>query len=339
MADELDAHRIPKRQKFLSDSVLLPSPASDFAFQNPNFGIIFHWGLYSVPAFDDPNSAQGRSIQNGSEWYAQRLRVKPSDYHPTSGFRQKQNYHNSTFPGKEYIQFAHDFNPDAWNPDSWMQLCKQWGASYVILTAKHHDGYCLWPTRATNGGSSKIDLVRRFKESAKRFGLVFGVYYSWGEFASPVTKNYITKIVIPQINDLIRYQPRIWWFDGSWWFKTAAHVQAIEECCKAIRSSCPRAILNDRLGIKYKDINDLWRACRLSRLFGSISSTGNTSSAVGAHQHYRIKLGEKSATNRKALQECWSINDFIYASARSWREVFVELGTRFHGSARCNRSR
>jgi len=226
--------------------------------KNPNFGVIFHWGIYSVPAYDDPDSAAKRKIQNGSEWYAKRLWSKKGDFRPCSGWQATHAFHNEKFPGKDYSEFAKEFFPNTWDPDSWMKLCADCGASYVILTSKHHDGYCLWPTQATTGGCSKLDLIQLFKTSAEKYGLTFGLYYSWGEFASTVNSNYLDNIVKRQIDELItRYHPMIWWFDGHWWFRAPPAKHRIQLCCERMRKEIPGTILNDRLGINFLDANDL----------------------------------------------------------------------------------
>ena len=188
---------------------------------SPNFGLIFHWGVYSVPAYDDPVSAKRRRTQNGSEWYMKRL-LETGNYRPISGWKETQAYHKTNYFNLTYYDLARWFNTyddqRPWNPDEWMDLAVEVGASYVILTAKHHDGFCLWPTQNTSflSGSSKEDIIGRFKDSAERHGLRFGLYYSWSEFERGVTKDYIDNIMIPQIEELEKYQPSIWWFDGHW---------------------------------------------------------------------------------------------------------------------------
>ena len=103
-----------------------------------------------------------------------------------------------------------------WDPDQFMTLAREVGAEYVILTAKHHDGFCLWPTQSqTDRGSSILDLVKMFVTAVRKYSLKVGLYYSWMEFGKSCTQDYLTKIVKPQVRELLTYQPDIWWFEGN----------------------------------------------------------------------------------------------------------------------------
>ena len=232
-----------------------------------DFGIIFHWGVYSVPAYDDPKSALNRKTQNGGEWYLKRLKEKGT-WSPISGWEATQKYHKETYGDMQYEDFAPLFQAENWNPDQWMELCQKVGATYVIITAKHHDGYCLWPTktREQDLGFLPTDLIKTFAESAKKHNLKFGVYYSWGEFQVGCSQTYLNSIVAPQIHELMAYSPQIWWFDGDWFCKDKPNKQFnkqfMDKICDEIHQKLPNATINDRIGHfdERKDPNYLGRA-------------------------------------------------------------------------------
>jgi alpha-L-fucosidase len=221
-------------------------------------GVIVHWGVYSVPAFDSVESARRRGIQNGSEWYLQRQLVSSASFRPTSGWAETQRHHQTHYGAAPYRDFAAQFRAETWRtaeePDRWMRLFRAAGASYVILTAKHHDGFCLWPTRTTGFNSvasgAKRDLVAAFKAAAHRNGLAFGVYYSWTEFEEPCTKKYLDAVVRKQIDELIAYEPAVFWFDGDWKCATQYSQRVMDECCAKIRRLLPAVEINDRVGHK-----------------------------------------------------------------------------------------
>ncbi len=212
-----------------------------------DFGLIFHWGVYSVTAYDDPVSARRRRMQNGSEWYLKRLH-EDGRFRPISGWKETQDYHSREFNDIPYTDLAQFFDHlGAWNPDEWMTLAKEVGATYVILTAKHHEGFCLWPTKTTTF-CAREDYIGRFVEAAKKHGLRAGIYYSWSEFERGCTKDYLDKVVVPQINELKKHQPDIWWFDGHWDIKTKYGRDKINNIVTSLRQE--GVDVNDRL---YKD--------------------------------------------------------------------------------------
>src|SRR5437763_16479849 len=77
------------------------------------------------------------------------------------------------------------FNPDSFDPEQWMKAIRDAGAKYVVLVAKHHDGFCLWPTEQTDYSvkaspwrNGKGDLVGDVARAARKYGTKFGVYLS-----------------------------------------------------------------------------------------------------------------------------------------------------------------
>eukprot|EP01118_Nematostelium_gracile_P015946 TRINITY_DN6500_c0_g1_i1.p1 TRINITY_DN6500_c0_g1~~TRINITY_DN6500_c0_g1_i1.p1 ORF type:complete len:366 (-),score=71.39 TRINITY_DN6500_c0_g1_i1:19-1116(-) len=226
-------------------------PKKKIKTSDDEFGIIFHWGIYSVPAYDHSKSAKHRKVQNGSEWYMKRLN-DTSTYRPTSGHLQTKKFHEENYGDRKYETFADDFTAEKWDPDEWMQLCKSIGATYVILTSKHHDGFCLFPTTTTSFNSTERgperDLLAEFLSSARKFDLKVGIYYSWLQFDRTMTKAYMKDFVTPQIDELIKHKPDIFWFDGDWTCATNIANDTIVETVKKIRRKLPNIIINDRLG-------------------------------------------------------------------------------------------
>lgn len=205
-------------------------------------GIIFHWGIYSVPAF-----SISKTEGNGSEWYLKRL-TESGNFRPISGWQETQEYHNTNFKNISYDEFSDLFLCQEWNCQEWIDLAKKVNAKYVILTAKHHDGFCLWNTKTTDNNSCqkgpKRDLVKEFCEVARKNNLKVGIYYSWSEFGKRMDKKYLDKILIPQVEELMTYNPEIWWFDGNWEIKTQIAQKTILNLVNKIKKS---AIVNDRI--------------------------------------------------------------------------------------------
>jgi alpha-L-fucosidase len=209
-----------------------------------HLSIIFHWGLYSVPAFDDVVSAERRKIQNGAEWYLKRLKGPASRRQND----ETQFYHKTKYGDTLYSDFQHQFQPEKWDPNVWMSLAKSCGAQTVIITSKHHDGFCLWPTKTTTYHSGR-DIIEDFKQAARDHGLGFGIYYSWWEFENNPNARYCHRTITPQVKELCnKYNPDLWWFDGDWPFKSGVTNRAIDECLNYIKKTNPMAQINDRVG-------------------------------------------------------------------------------------------
>ena len=117
------------------ESLKQRNPAPDW-FRDAKFGIYFHWGVYSVPAF-------------GSEWYPRKMHNRSGD-NRRPGPSREYNHHVEKYG--EPTEFGyHDFVPmfkaEKWNPGEWVELFKTAGAKYVVSAAVHHDGFAMWDSR------------------------------------------------------------------------------------------------------------------------------------------------------------------------------------------------
>ncbi len=140
-------------------------------YRDAKLGIFVHWGIYSVPGWappsgdfsghNDPDWDWRAWFANNAyaEWYENTLGIEGS---PTS------KYHREHYGDAPYTAFAPLFAEavKSWDPAPWAKLFRRAGARYVIPTTKHHDGYCLWPTRVENPNTpnwhSERDLIGEF---------------------------------------------------------------------------------------------------------------------------------------------------------------------------------
>ena len=105
-------------------------------FSDDKFGIFIHWGVYAVPSYCDTSTY--------SEWYQHWVNTNAHD-----GLERK--FHERVY-GKdfEYRDFAPMFRAELYDPQEWAKIFKRSGARYVVLTSKHHDGFCLWPNKVAS---------------------------------------------------------------------------------------------------------------------------------------------------------------------------------------------
>ncbi len=130
-----------------------PTTGDTAWFTEARFGLFIHWGLYALPA--------------RHEWVKQRERIRDEDY---------QRY------------FDH-FDPDLYDPAAWARLAKAAGMRYVVVTTKHHEGFCLWDSRLTDYKAPNTpagrDLLRPLVDACRAEGLRIGFYYSLIDWHHP----------------------------------------------------------------------------------------------------------------------------------------------------------
>ena len=182
------------------------------------FGIFIHWGVYSVPAYAPVKEVNG-VYEKYAEHYEARLK---------SGNKLFTDFHNRTYGKKfKYADFAPLFKAEHFCADDWAALFREAGARYVVLTSKHHDGFCLWNSQYSPHWNSVVmgphmDIMDSLSHAVTRQGMHFGFYYSLLEWSHPLyAKSTIDKWVdnhmLPQLQELVvRYKPDVIYADGEW---------------------------------------------------------------------------------------------------------------------------
>lgn len=127
-------------------------------YQQARFGMFIHWGIYAIPA-------RGEWVRSVEE-----------------------------MPEEEYMSFFEEFDPIDFQPKKWAKAAKEAGMKYAIMTAKHHDGFCLFDSeltdfKATNTKAGK-DLVKEYLEAFREEGLKVGLYYSLLDWHHPDYPHY-----------------------------------------------------------------------------------------------------------------------------------------------------
>jgi len=203
------------------------------------FGIMLHWGIYSELG----GWWQGKEVTGAAEWIKAFAKI----------------------PRADYDALVPQFNPTNYDPVAWAKLFKATGAKYVVVTTKHHDGFCLWNSRCTDYSVAstpyKSDLLRPLADAVRAEGLDMGFYYSIIDWHHP---DYRAAIKSPddaeayahyleymknQIKELLtEFGPiTTLWFDGRWdpSYKTRPEIgRDLEAYC---RSLSPGLVLGDRV--------------------------------------------------------------------------------------------
>ena len=213
-------------------------------WRQARFGMFIHWGLYAVPAgVWHGQDTQGVFSAGAGEWMMHDLKI----------------------PVADYAALAPKFNPTQFNADTWVSIARAAGMKYIVMTAKHHEGFAMYPTQVDDFNinartSFKRDPIGEMAAACKKAGIKFGVYYSqnldWhhpgggtaGEAWDPAQIGdfdaYVKKVSAPQVRELItRYHPAVLWWDINGPFTP----EEVRELTNAFPQD-PELIANNRLG-------------------------------------------------------------------------------------------
>jgi len=214
-------------------------------WREARFGMFIHWGVYAVPA----GQWQGEEIRGASEWIMNTAKIPISEYEP----------------------LADQFNPILFDADEWVQIAKDAGMRYIVITSKHHDGFCLWDSKVTDydiidATPFKRDILDELAKACSKHGIKFCFYHSimdWhhpdaqgphyptyntGRKKNPNFPRYVENYLKPQVRELIiNYGPLgVLWFDGEWipeW-----NEQFGTDMYHFVRGLQPDIIINNRVG-------------------------------------------------------------------------------------------
>ena len=164
------------------------------------------------------------------------------------------HFSTNTFLNREWGDGAASpsvFNPTQFDPDQWMRAIKASGAKYVVLVAKHHDGFCLWPTdqtsysvRSSPWENGKGDVVGDVARAARKYGLGFGIYLSPWDRHEPRYKDSAAYDVYynAELEELAsRYGNLVeFWLDGA---GSAGHVYNFKKIIEALRTYQPDTVV------------------------------------------------------------------------------------------------
>ena len=178
-------------------------------WREARFGLFIHWGVYAVPA----GTHKGEQIENIGEWIM----------------------HYGKIPVAEYQQYAKQFNPVKYDPEAWVRMAKDAGMKYIVITAKHHDGFALFDTAASDWNIVEAtpygkDVLKPLAEAARNHGVKLGFYYSqaqdwvhpggatWEGRWDPAQKgsmdDYLRNVAVPQVRELFTNYGEVsilWW--------------------------------------------------------------------------------------------------------------------------------
>ena len=210
-------------------------------FHEAKYGLFIHWGLYAVPA----GEWKGQRIPGIGEWIMNRAKI----------------------PVREYEQIARQFNPVKFNADEWVQLARDAGMKYIVITSKHHDGFALFDSKVSkydvvDATPFKRDILKELVAACRKQNMPLGFYYSqsqdWHDpngagnnwdFGPDDKKDYdkyLREKAEPQVKELLtEYGPvALVWFDTP----RMMEGDRAKRFTRIVRELSPKTLIDGRLG-------------------------------------------------------------------------------------------
>ena len=259
-------------------------------YDDCKFGIFIHWGIYSVPAYaphtwelGEVDSKEWFADNPYAEWYYNSLNIGKG---PT--YEHHMEKYGKDFKYEDFIPM---WKAENWDPAKWADLFKKAGAQYVVLTTKHHDGFCLYPSKYTDFNCVKMgpkrDITGELTDAVRAEGIRMGLYYSglidWQYANDPIFEDddlfgtasptfEYADYSYKQMMELVdTYEPSLVWNDIGWPkqseemmpFFLAHYYNKVEE-----------GVVNDRFNDRYHDFltkeykqgkvdrSEKWEMCR-----------------------------------------------------------------------------
>ena len=211
-------------------------------WKEARFGMFVHWGIYSTTG----GLYKGQKLPNSAEWMMCRGKI----------------------PIAEYEQYAAQFNPVKFDADEFVGRAKRAGMKYIVITAKHHDGFAMFGSSSSDYNVVKKtpfarDIMKELADSCQKQGLKFGFYYSqaqdwhhpggfgnsWDKTIKRVSSDeYVTNKAVPEVKQLLTEYGPIGIF---WWDTPRKMSKESFDALHSLTSLQKETITNDRLGDEY----------------------------------------------------------------------------------------
>jgi len=230
-------------------------------WRQARFGMFIHWGLYSIPA------GEWKGETRHAEWIRNSAQI----------------------PLKEYEKFVNKFNPIRFNADEWVRTAKEAGMKYIVITSKHHDGFCLFDSKYTEfdimSTPFKRDILKELADACRRENIKICWYYSIMDWHHPdylprrrwetdrSTKgadfNRYIAYMKNQLKELTSNYGKIGvlWFDGEW--ESTWNSKYGRDLYNYVRSLQPDIIINNRVGAGRSGMEGLTKKGEYAGDFGT----------------------------------------------------------------------
>jgi len=270
-------------------------------WRDARFGLFIHWGLYSIPA------GEWKERTNHAEWIRTTAQI----------------------PLAEYDKFVGQFNPVKFNADEWVRMAKAAGMKYIVITSKHHDGFCLFDSQYTDfdvaSTSFKRDILKELTDACHQQGIRMCWYHSIMDWHHPdylprrdwekdrptagADFNRYVAHMKNQIRELLTKYGDIGvlWFDGEW--ESTWNQDYGRDLYAYVRSLQPNILVNNRVGAGRSGMEGLTKEGEFGGDFGTpeqqVPATGipgvDWESCMTMNDHWGYNKNDNDWKSTKAL--------------------------------------
>jgi len=229
----------PSSKKNSTKRALVETNRMDW-WNKARFGMFIHWGVYSVPA----GVYEGKHFPGLGEWLM----------------------HDAKIPVDTYQAYAKDFNPTKYDPEKWVLMAKNAGVKYIVITTKHHDGFAMFDSKASDWNIVKKtpygkDVIKMLADACRKYGMKLGFYYSqandwnnpggaaagghWDKKQDGSFDTYLDKVAIPQIKEILNNYGDV---AELWWDVPTEMTKERAAKITPLLAAHPEIVTNNRLG-------------------------------------------------------------------------------------------
>jgi alpha-L-fucosidase len=280
-------------------------------WSDSRFGLFIHWGLYSIPA------GEWKGTTDHGEWIRTTARI----------------------PLGEYDKFVGQFNPVKFNPTEWVRMAKDAGMKYIVITSKHHDGFCLFDSKYTDfdvmSTPFKRDIMKELADACHKEGIAICWYHSimdwhhpdylprrdWENDRTTTSADFDRYVghMKNQVKELVTKYGDIGvlWFDGEW--ESTWNSKYGVDLYNYVRSLRPGIIINNRVGAGRSGMEGFTKGGEFSGDFGTPEQEIPATGLPGVYWETCMTMNDHWGYNK---------NDGNWKSARDLIQKLADIASK-----------
>lgn len=280
-------------------------------WREARFGMFIHWGLYAIPA------GEWNGETNHAEWIRTTAQI----------------------PLEEYDKFINQFNPVKFNAEEWVQMAKDAGMKYIVITSKHHDGFCLFNSKYTDfdvmSTPFQQDILKELSAACHKAGLKMCWYHSIMDWHDPdylprrewekdrpiegADFDRYVQHIKNQVRELVKNYGEIGvlWFDGEW--ENTWNPERGKDLYNYVRNLQPNIIINNRVAAGRSGMEGFTQAGEFAGDFGTPEQQIPATGLPGVDWETCMTMNDHWGYNK---------NDYNWKSSKELTQMLADIASK-----------